>query len=142
MTQPAYPYAPYSTQPGNPVTNLYSVGNYPTQYSSGTTPQPQYQYQYQPSPEPAPYQEPEKVPSAPLPSNDEAHQWFINPFILQEWLTIESLKMQRFFFTTVTFLLTCFICRLRYFFIWYSCNECKVSVNYIAFFKYEIWLKY
>lgn len=46
------------------------------------------------------------------------------------------------FFTTVTFLLTCFICRLRYFFIWYSCNECKVSVNYIAFFKYEIWLKY
>lgn len=97
MTQPAYPYAPYSTQPGNPVTNLYSVGNYPTQYSSATTPQPQYQYQYQPSPEPAPYQEPEKVPSAPLPSNDEAHQWFINPFILQEWLTIESPKMQRFF---------------------------------------------
>lgn len=97
MTQPAYPYAPYSTQPGNPVTNLYSVGNYPTQYSSGTTPQPQYQYQYQPSPEPAPYQEPEKVPSAPPPSNDEAHQWFINPFILQEWLTIESPKMQRFF---------------------------------------------
>lgn len=74
FNQPAYPYASYSTQAGNPATNLYPVGNYPTQYSSGTIPQPQYQYQFQPSPQPAPYQEPEKVPSAPPPSYDEAHK--------------------------------------------------------------------
>lgn len=72
VNQPAYPYASYSTQVGNPVTNLYPVGNYPTQYSSGTT--PQQQYQYQPQPQTASYQEPEKVPSAPPPSYDEAHQ--------------------------------------------------------------------
>lgn len=78
VNQPAYPYASYSTQAGNPVTNLYPVGNYPTQYSSGTTPQPQYQYQTQP--QTTSYQEPEKVPSAPPPSYDEAHQWFITHF--------------------------------------------------------------
>lgn len=90
FNQPAYPYASYSTQSGNPATNLYPVGNYPTQYSSGTIPQPQYQYQFQPSPQPAPYQEPEKVPSAPPPSYDEAHKWLINSFIarmIDKWIS-------------------------------------------------------
>lgn len=62
---PAYPYASYSTQAGNPVTNLYPVGNYPTQ------PHSQHQYQPQPQPQPPSYQEPEKVPSAPPPSYDQ-----------------------------------------------------------------------
>lgn len=48
VNQPAYPYASYSTQASNPVTNLYPVGNYPTQYPSGNYQQPQYQYQYKP----------------------------------------------------------------------------------------------
>lgn len=105
VNQPAYPYASYSTQAGNPVTNLYPVGNYPTQYSSGTTPQPQ--YQYQPQPQTAFYQEPEKVPSAPPPSYDEAHQWFITHFYRNNDRHLNLIKCKEgsfFFLTTVSFI--------------------------------------
>lgn len=41
MNQPVFPYASYSTQSGNPVTNPYPVGNNKTQYFSDNNPQTQ-----------------------------------------------------------------------------------------------------
>lgn len=130
MNQPVYPYASYSTQAGNPATNLHPIGNYPTQFSSGTIQQPQYQYQYQPLPQPVPYWEPEKMPSVPPPSYDDVHLWIISPQFLQEWLTDESPKVQRHFcffgvFFLHLFLLTCFICCSCQFLIKYLNNECE-----------------
>lgn len=89
VNQPAYPYASYSTQAGDPVTNLYPVGNYPTQYSTGTNPQPQYQHSFQPPPQPALYEEPEKVPSSPPPSYDQVNYWLATRIIcvLDDWMS-------------------------------------------------------
>lgn len=131
MNQPVYPYASYCTQAGNPATNLHPIGNYPTQFSSGTIQQPQYQYQYQPLPQPVPYWEPEKMPSVPPPSYDDVHLWIISPQffarVIDRWISQSAktfLFFWCFFFTFISVDLFFFCCSCQ-FLIKYLNNECE-----------------